>query len=154
MSELKPPTGLYFEEFSIGDSITSQGRTITEADVVNFAMLSGDWNPLHTDAEAAKETPFGARIAHGLLVLSTATGLADRMGFITGTAIAFMELNWQFRNAVLIGDTVRVRATVSELKAMPRLGGGNVTFKVQILKQDDTVVQRGAWTVLVKSKVP
>jgi acyl dehydratase len=154
MSELKPPTGLYFEEFSIGDSITSQGRTITEADVVNFAMLSGDWNPLHTDAEAAKETPFGARIAHGLLVLSTATGLADRMSFITGTAIAFMELNWQFRNAVLIGDTVRVRATVSELKAMPRLGGGNVTFKVQILKQDDTVVQRGAWTVLVKSKVP
>lgn len=152
MSELKPPTGLYFEEFNIGDSITSQGRTVTEADIVNFAMLSGDWNPLHSDAEAAKSTPFGARIAHGALVLSIATGLADRMGFITGTAIAFLELNWQFRNAVLIGDTVRVRATVSELKPMPRLGGGNVTFKVQILKQDDTVVQRGTWTVLVKSR--
>ncbi len=152
MSELKPPTGLYFEEFSIGDSITSQGRTVTEADIVNFAMLSGDWNPLHSDAEVAKSTPFGARIAHGALVLSIATGLADRMGFITGTAIAFMELNWQFRSAVLIGDTVRVRATVAELKPMPRLGGGNVTFKVQILKQDDTVVQRGTWTVLVKSR--
>lgn len=152
MSELRPPAGLYFEDFNIGDSITSQGRTVTEADIVNFAMLSGDWNPLHSDAEAAKSTPFGARIAHGALVLSMATGLADRMGFITGTAIAFLELNWQFRNAVLIGDTIRVRATVSELKAMPRLGGGNVTFKVQILKQDDTVVQRGTWSVLVKSK--
>ena len=102
MPELRPVAGLYFEEFSVGDSITSQGRTVTEADIVNFAMLSGDWNPLHTDAEIAKSTVFGERIAHGMLVLSMATGLADRMGFINGTAIlidgglsAFYETDWQ-----------------------------------------------------------
>jgi acyl dehydratase len=152
MATLKPPSGLCFEEFTIGDSITSQGRTVTEADIVNFAALSGDWNTIHTDAEYAKTMPFGQRIAHGMLVLSMATGLADRLGFIQGTVLAFMELNWQFRNAVKIGDTVRVRATVAELRPMPRLGGGYVTFKVQILNQEDQVVQRGSWKVLIKSR--
>ena len=96
--------------------------------------------------------PFGQRIAHGMLVLSMATGLADRLGFIQGTVLAFMGLDWQFRNAVKIGDTVRVRATVAELRPMPRLGGGYVTFKVQILNQEDLVVQRGNWKVLIKSQ--
>jgi acyl dehydratase len=152
MPELSPPRGLYFEDYTVGDSITSQGRTVTEADVVGFAALSGDWNPIHTDVEAAKATPFGQRIAHGLLVLSMATGLAERLGFMKDTVIAFMGLQWQFRNAVMFGDTIRVRATVEELKPMRRLGGGNVTFKVQILNQDDQVVQRGTWTVLVQSR--
>ena len=152
MPELKPPSGLYFEDYHVGDAITSQGRTVTEADIVNFAALSGDWNPLHTNAETARATLHGERIAHGMLVLSIATGLADRLGFVAGTAIAFMGLDWQFRAAVKIGDTVRVRATVAELKPMRRLGGGNVTFKVQILNQEDKVVQRGTWTLLVKSR--
>lgn len=152
MGDLRPPTGLYFEDYQVGDSIVSQGRTIAEADIVNFASLSGDWNPLHVDAEAAKQTPFGERIAHGMLVLSMATGLAERLGFMRDTVIAFMELSWQFRAAVKIGDTVRVQATVSEVKPMPRLGGGYVTFKVQVLNQNDAVVQRGTWTVLVKSR--
>lgn len=152
MAELRPVQGLHYEDYTVGDSITSQGRTVTESDIVNFAMLSGDWNPLHTDAEAAKETPFGQRIAHGLLVLSMATGLAERLGFMNQTVLAFMGLEWQFRAAVMIGDTIRVQATVSELKPMARLGGGYVTFKVQILNQEDKVAQRGTWTVLVKSK--
>ena len=152
MADLRPVQGLYYEEYTVGDAITSQGRTVTEADIVNFAMLSGDWNPLHTDAEAAKETPYGERIAHGMLVLSMATGLAERLGFMHQTVLGFMGLEWQFRAAVKIGDTIRVQATVSELKPMARLGGGYVTFKVQILNQQDKVVQRGAWTVLVKSK--
>ncbi len=152
MPELKAPTGLHFEDYNLGDSITSQGRTVTESDIVSFAALSGDWNPLHTDAETAKSTIHGERIAHGLLVLSMATGLAERLGFMQGTVMAFMKLEWQFRAAVLIGDTIRVRATVSELKPMKRLGGGFVTFKVQILNQADKVVQRGSWTVLVKSR--
>ncbi|MCS6845688.1 MAG: MaoC/PaaZ C-terminal domain-containing protein [Caldilineales bacterium] len=152
MADLRPPTGLYFEDYQVGDSIVSQGRTIAEADIVNFASLSGDWNPLHVDAEAAKQTSFGERIAHGMLVLSMATGLSERLGFMRDTVIAFMELNWQFRAAVKIGDTVRVQATVSEVKPMPRLGGGYVTFKVQVLNQNNAVVQRGTWTVLVKNR--
>ena len=152
MADLRPTRGLYYEDYTVGNSITSQGRTVTEGDIVNFAMLSGDWNPLHTDAEAAKETPYGERIAHGLLVLSMATGLAERLGFMNQTVIGFMGLEWQFRAAVKIGDTIRVQAAVSELKPMARLGGGYVTFKVQILNQDDKVVQRGTWTLLVASK--
>ncbi len=152
MADLQPTRGLYYEDYAVGVSITSQGRTVTESDIVNFAMLSGDWNPLHTDAQAAKETPYGERIAHGMLVLSMATGLAERLGFLNQTVLGFMGLNWQFRAAVKIGDTIRVQAAVSELKPMPRLGGGYVTFKVQILNQEDKVVQRGEWVMLIKSQ--
>jgi acyl dehydratase len=152
MPELKPPVGLYFEDYEVGQAITSQGRTIGEADIVNFAALSGDWNAIHVDAEAAKQTPFGERIAHGMLVLSVATGLAERLGFMRDTVLAFMELSWQFRSAVKIGDTIKVRATVDQLRPMPRLGGGYVTLKVQVVNQEDQVVQRGTWTILVKHR--
>lgn len=149
---LQRQTGLYFEEFEIGDSATSVGRTITETDVVNFAALSGDWNQIHTDAEFSRGQMFGERVAHGLLVLAVASGLAVRLGFMEDTVQAFMGLNWEFRGAVKIGDTVRVRATVEEKKAMRRLGGGLVTFKVQILNQRDEIVHRGTWEVLLKSR--
>ncbi len=151
--ELAPPEGLYFEDYEIGQSITSQGRTVTEADVVAFAALSGDWNPMHTDAVFAAEHPFGQRVAHGLLVMSIATGLAVRLGFMEETVLAFRELGeWKFSLPVFFGDTVRVQATVIETKSMPRLGGGLVTLKVQILNQDDKVVQRGTWGVLVRGQ--
>lgn len=152
MTAFSTPQGLFFEDYAVGESITSQGRTITESDVVQFAMLSGDWNPLHTDAESARDTVYGERIAHGMLVLSIATGLAERLGFMQDKVIGFMGLEWQFRVAVKIGDTVRVRAAVEETKPAARLGGGFVTLKVQILNQEDKVVQRGSWTVLVKSR--
>jgi len=151
--ELTAPKGLYFDEYEVGQSITSQGRTVTEADVVAFASLSGDWNPLHTDAEFASTHPFGQRVAHGLLVLSIASGLAIRLGFMEETVLAFREIgDWKFSLPVFFGDTVRVQATVIETKAMPRLGGGLVTLKVQILNQDDKVVQRGNWGVLVRGR--
>jgi acyl dehydratase len=152
MAHLTRQTGLYFEEFEVGDSIESAGRTITEADIVQFAMLSGDWNQIHTDAEYSKEQMTGERIAHGLLVLSIASGLAVRLGFMEETVVAFMGLEWEFRQAVKIGDTVRVRATVAEKKEMRRLGGGYVWFKIDILNQNDQRVHRGKWKVLVKSK--
>jgi 3-hydroxybutyryl-CoA dehydratase len=145
--------GLYFEEFEAGQTATSVGRTVTEADVVAFAALSGDWNAMHTDAEYAAQHPFGQRVAHGLLVLSIASGLAMRLGVLEGTALAFRELgSWKFSLPIYIGDTVRVRATVTETKAMRRLGGGLVTLKAEILNQEDRVVQRGTWDVLVISR--
>ena len=151
--ELTAPKGLFFEEYEVGQSITSQGRTVTEADVVAFAALSGDWNPMHTDAEFAANHPFGQRVAHGLLVLSIASGLAIRLGFMEETVLAFRELGeWKFSLPVFFGDTVRVQATVTETKPMPRLGGGLVTLKVQVLNQDDKVVQRGTWGVLVRGQ--
>lgn len=147
-----PPRGRYFEEFEVGDEMVSPGRTITEADIVAFAGLSGDYNQLHTDAEFAAATPFGQRVAHGLLCLSIASGLASRLGFIEGTALAFRELSWKFSQPVFIGDTVSVKATVAEKRPMPRLGGGRVVFDVSLVSQTGSVVQRGQWHVLIKSR--
>jgi 3-hydroxybutyryl-CoA dehydratase len=143
---------MYFEEFEVGTEVISPGRTITESDIVSFAGLSGDYNQLHTNEEFTKGTMFGRRIAHGLLILSIASGLADRLGFIEGTALAFRELTWKFSQPVFPGDTIRFKARCKELKAMPRLGGGLVVFEVWVLNQEDKVAQRGEWQVLVASK--
>lgn len=145
--------GFFFEEFEVGQWLLSPGRTVTEADVVNFAALSGDWNGLHCDADHAARQPFGQRVAHGLLGMAIASGLSARMGFLEGTALAFREIaDWKFSRAILLGDTIRLRAEVAQTKPMPRLGGGLVTLKVELLNQRDEVVQRGSWGVLVKSR--
>lgn len=146
------PRGMYFEEFNTETSIISAGRTITEADLVNFAGLSGDYNLIHTDAEFAKATPMGERIAHGMLVLSIATGLANQLGFMEGTVIAFVSLEWKFKRPIKIGDTVHVTARVKQTKAMHAVGGGLVTLDVRLLNQRDELTQQGEWTILVKSK--
>jgi 3-hydroxybutyryl-CoA dehydratase len=146
------PRGKYFEEFEVGTAITSPARTITEADVVMFAGLTGDYNQLHTDEEFAKTTPFGRRIAHGLLVLSYSVGLLGRLGFIEGTALAFRELTWKFSQPVFMGDTVHVKARCRELKPMARLGGGLVIFDLSVVNQEGKTVQKGEWHVLIASK--
>jgi acyl dehydratase len=151
-SKLTRPHGLYFEEFIIGDQTESVGRTITEADVVNFAGLSGDYNLIHTDAEYGKGHMFGQRVAHGLLVLSIASGLAVRLGFMEDTILAFRGLEWKFAAPVFIGDTIRLRVTVEAVKPMPRLGGGLVTLKMEVINQKHEVVNRGAWDVLCRSR--
>ena len=143
--------GLYFEEFEKGQKIVTPSRTITEADIVNFAGLSGDFNALHTDAEFAKETMFGKRIAHGLLVLSIVSGLAAREGFIEGTTLAFRGLEWRFSAPVFIGDTIHMEAVVTELNPMPRLKGGQVLLKATVLNQDGTIVHKGEWNLLMQS---
>jgi 3-hydroxybutyryl-CoA dehydratase len=152
MAEIAVQQGLYFEEFNVGDNITSAGRTVTESDVVAFAALSGDWNTIHTDAEYARSTMFGERIAHGLLGLSIASGLAVRLGFIEGTVIAFMGLDWKFRAPIKIGDTIHMRAQIAEKKPMPRLGGGMITLNVEVLNQRGETTQKGTWNMLVKMK--
>ena len=143
--------GMYFEEFEVGLEIQTGARTITETDIVNFAGLSGDFNFIHTNAEAAKESPFGQRVAHGMLVASIATGLAVQQGFIDGTTLAFRDLTWKFTKPVFIGDTINVQVKVSETKPMARLGGGIVAFDTRILNQAGEVVHKGEWRMLIKS---
>jgi acyl dehydratase len=151
--KLTRQTGLYFEEFEPGDEVTSVGRTITETDVVNFAALSGDWNLIHSNAEYSKEHMFGQRVAHGLLILSIASGLAVRLGFMEDTILAFRNVtDWRMQRPVVIGDTIHVRLAVEETKPMPRLNGGLVTFKVEVVNQNDEICQRGNWVMLVKGK--
>ncbi len=146
------PHGKYFEEFNLGEVFTSAGRTITEADIVNYAGLSGDFTQLHTNIEYARQGPYGQRIAHGLLGLAVATGLLVQRGYLEGTVLAFRELTWKFSLPVFIGDTLHARSTVAELKPLRRLGAGVVSFMIEVLNQQGQVVQNGRLIVLVSSK--
>lgn len=146
------PRGRYFEEFELGQSLTTAGRTITESDIVNFAGLSGDYNQLHVDADYAARGEFGQRVAHGLLVVSITTGLIVQTGLMEGTVLAFRELEWKFSRPVFIGETLRAHLEIVELKALPRLGGGSITAKISVLNQADQVSQRGTMVLLLRSK--
>ena len=145
------PRGLYFEDLTPGLKVTSAGRTISEADIMQFAGLSGDWNPMHVDAEYAKQSIFGERVAHGLLGLSIASGLAMQLGFLDRTVEAFTSLDWKFRAPIKIGDTIRMTAEVTKTRAMGK-SGGFVTFNVVVKNQRDETVQRGEWMIVVKGK--
>jgi len=145
--------GMWFEEFEIGQQIITPGRTITESDIVSFAGLSGDYNQIHTDAEFSSNTPFGKRVAHGLLVLSIASGLAMRTGVLEGTVIAFREINnWKFSLPIYIGDTIHVELKIVETKPFPRLGGGLIIIELSVKNQQNDVTMKGTWTALVASK--
>jgi len=142
---------MYFEELEIGQKMVSPGRTMTEADIVQFCGLSGDYNELHSNAEYAQHTVFGQRVVHGLLGLAVASGLAGRLGFMEGTAQAFMGLDWKFKRPIFIGDTIAVQAVIKSKKEVRRLGGGIVVVDVAVLNQRQEIVQQGEWTVLIKS---
>jgi len=153
MNNLSTQRGLYFDQFQPGLRFLTAARTITEGDIVTFAGLSGDYNQIHTDAEFSKGTPFGQRVAHGLLVLSIASGLAMRSGVLEGTVLAFREINnWKFSSPVFIGDTVRVELEVIETKALPRLGGGAVVIELAVKNQQNETTMKGSWTALVANQ--
>lgn len=145
--------GLYFEEIEVGATVESPARTVTEADIVNFAGISGDFNSIHTDRVYAKDTLFGGRVAHGLLVLSIASGLSVRTSFLEGTVMAWRDISqWKFSKNVSIGDTVHVTLEVLDKKDMPRLGGGSIELKIKVLNQRDETVMSGMWSMLVQSR--
>jgi acyl dehydratase len=145
--------GYFFEDFQAGQSIVTAGRTVSESDIVTFAGLSGDFNQIHTDAEFSRSTPFGQRVAHGLLGLALATGLAMRTGVLEGTVLAFREINaWKFIKPIFIGDTIHVVLNVASTKAMPRIGGGAVEILLEVKNHQNDTVMKGVWTVLVVSR--
>ena len=147
------PHGLFYEDINEGMTLMTRGRTITEADIVAFAGLTGDYNPMHTDAEYMKQSAFGQRIAHGMLSLSYAVGQAYQLGFMERTVLAFRGLEMKFSLPVYIGDTLHVEIVVkTKDKSSPRLGGGLITFGVKIINQDGKTVQSGDWLVLMASK--
>ena len=145
------PRGLYFEEFEVGVTMRTRGRTITEADLMQFAALTGDFNPMHTDAEYSASSFMGQRVAHGMLTLSYAVGQAYQLGILERTVLGFRGLEMKFSSPVYIGDTIHAELKVKEAKAARRLGGGVVTLDIRIIKQDDTVVQKGSLSLLMMS---
>ncbi len=146
------PSARYWEELQIGEVFLSPSRTVTETDITNFAGVSGDFNPLHTDETFARSAIFGERIAHGLLVLSIATGAMSRLGFVEGTVEAFLGLNWRFTAPVKIGDTVRVEFKVKEKKESKHPSQGILVLEVTVKNQKGKTTQQGDWYLLVKKK--
>jgi len=147
------PRGRYFEEFETGQRLRTPARTVTEADIVGFAGLSGDFNSIHTDDVYSKGSAFGRRVAHGILGLSIASGLAVRTGILEGTVLAFREIReWKFSLPIYIGDTIRAELLVEEVKALPRLGGGSIDLAFDVKNQSEQTVMKGHWTVLVQSR--
>lgn len=146
------PMGYYFEEIEIGAEYVTRGRTITESDIVQFAALTGDYNPMHTNAEYMKTHMMGQRVAHGMLTLSYAVGQFYQLGFLERTVIAFRSVEMKFSLPVLIGDTLHTVVTIADKKPAPRLGGGNIIAAVKIINQDGKTVQSGTMTLILASK--
>lgn len=140
----------YFDEIELGEEYESPGRTVTEADIVMFAGLSGDYNVLHTDAEFMKTTMFGERIAHGLLCLAIQSGLFTRATAPYAT-LGFGGLRWKFKVPVKIGDTIRLRAKVVE-KTDLKPDRGQITLDRTILNQRGEVVQQGQTDLIVQKR--
>jgi len=143
----------YFEEIEVGEEYLSPGRTVTEADIVIFAGLSGDYNVLHTDAEFMKSSIFGERIAHGLLGLAIQSGLLSRVMRPYAT-LAFLGLRWKFKGPIKIGDTIKARAKVVSKKESAKPDRGIVTLERQVINQKGEVVQEGDTDLMVARRSP
>ncbi len=143
----------YLEDLCAGDTFVSAARTITESDVVAFAGLSGDFNPIHTDVEFAATTPYGQRVVYGLLGLSILTGLLDRTGLFSGSAIAMLGIrDWTFRGPLFIGDTVKFRLTIVDVRRTSSGDRGVVQRYFELLNQRDEVVQQGHIDIMVRAR--
>ncbi len=143
---------LYYEDLHPDLYFETIRRTITKEDLETFTKLSGDYNPLHTDENFAASTPFGELIVQGALVLSIGTGLANSLGYLTGTVDAFVALDWKYRVPVKVGDTIWATLKFHSKREMPGYNGGLVTLYVTIFNQNNRAVQKGTWTLLVRSK--
>lgn len=141
--------GRYFEDFAIGDSFVTAARTVTEADVVSFAGLSGDFNSIHTNREYAKSSPLGRRIAHAALGFALTTGLTARTGLFDGTAIAFVGVDWRFIAPIFIGDTVHCEISIADKVDEGEPDRAALVRRIRLVNQSGVVVQEGTSTMMI-----
>lgn len=133
--------GLYFEDFEVGAVYTTATRSIDREDIRHFADLTGDDNPLHTDPEFMRSSPFGDVIAHGLLVEAMAIGLIAELGIMEGTTIALAQADCRFRSPVLAGDQVRAVVEISGARSSDRKPDrGVIHRKISVRNQRDEEV--------------
>jgi len=142
----------YFEEIQVGSEYLSPGRTVTEADIVAFAGLSGDYNVLHTDAEFMRTSIFGERIAHGLLGLAIQSGLGTRALARPFATIAFLGIRWRFKGPIKIGDTIKVRVAVVDKRETSKPDRGIVVLQRSVTNQRGEVVQEGETDIMVERR--
>lgn len=138
---------LHFDELQVGDCWESHARTITETDLVNFACLTGDFDPLHVDHESAAQTPFGRPVAHGLLGLAYLSGLGTHAPSVH--TVAFLGIkDWSFQKPVFVGDTVHAVTRVVAVASSGRRTG-RVTWRRELVNQAGEVVQSGIFETAV-----
>lgn len=139
----------YLEDFTVGEVIDSPRRTVTETDVVSFAMLTGDWNPIHTDRVTAEASMFGERIAHGPLTIGMAFGLLSRKGLMDEPVIALKRISWELFHPVRFGDTLFARMTTLAVTPHPTaVDRGRVAMKIEMINQKEQVVSEGEATLV------
>ena len=148
--------GRYYEDVKIGEKFTTTGRTITEADLLFFAALTGDYNPIHMDEEYSKKyTVYKTRVSYGLYTLSLAEGLAFRIGLFDG--VHAMTIGWnnvKFILPVFIGDTLHLEfEVITKRKSKSRPTFGIVTLLYRVKNQKDKVVMEAEHIVMVPKKL-
>ncbi len=155
MESTAEPRGKTFDDLSAGDTFMSPSRSLDLSNIVAFAELSGDSNPVHLDEQFACKTPFRGRIAHGLLIQSIASGLAWQTGVFRGTIVALAEMSMRFEAPVRPGDTIRVELSVLSKEPKPGPRRGHVRWRTRVQNQDDETVIDGEWlTLLHRSRSP
>lgn len=151
--ETPAPRGRHFEDFAVGEVMTTGRRTITATDIVNFACLSGDFNDVHTNHEYARTTPFGEPIAHGPLVFAVAAGLNYASGVNDGTLVALLGIDaWRIRGPVKHGDTIHVRSTVTAKNETRQADRGVVVFHREFVNQRGEAVQEMDVTIMYRRR--
>ena len=149
-----PSRGRYWDDFTVGEVLATGRRTVDGGDVSRFAGLTGDFNPLHTDAVFAKETPFGERVAHGILTLAVSNGQQNLSGWFEGTALALLGLDRvRFTAPVKFGDTLHTEMTVKQARESSKPDRGVVTFDVTVNNQRAEVVCTYETSVLMRRRV-
>jgi acyl dehydratase len=139
-----------FEEFAVGTTRTSGGRTITETDIVLHAGQSGDFYPHHMDAEWCRTQPFKQRIAHGTLVFTI--GVGQTAGEINPLAMTYGYERLRFPKPVFIGDTIRTRVTIAEKREYKRPDHGILVEKIEVINQHNECVMACDHLLLVKRR--
>lgn len=140
----------YYEDYHVGAQFVTPARTIGETEVSMFAMLTGDFNRLHTDAEYMKDSIFGERIAHGLLGLAVVNGLKYRTALNPDSIVAFLGVNWSFVAPILFNDTIHAVLQVESMRETRHADRGIVVFAIEVRNQRAEVVQKGTMTMMMK----
>jgi acyl dehydratase len=145
--------GRFFEDFKVGEVLVTGRRTVEGGDVSRFAGLTGDFNPLRTDEVFAAQTPFGARVAHGILTLAVSNGQQNLSGWFEGTALALLGLDrLRFTAPVKFGDTINTEMTVKQARDSAKGDRGVVTFDVVVKNQRGEVVCTYEENVLMRRR--